>query len=207
MDYNNIKAPYLPYESIRGIVDSFLGRHHSKDKIPVDIEFIIESKMGIDIIPIPLKRPFDIEAVTSKDRSEISIDIHTLENYIPRARFSLAHEVGHIILHEEMFNEIDYESPEDFTKAQDLIPSNQYGWFERQANNFAGLVLVPDGLLEQEVEKAVKMYINQGYEITDKTHDLVYDYIPSYLNKKFNTSSMVIKIRMDKNNIDLRDFT
>lgn len=47
---NNIKAPVFPYDKIR---------NHPSLEIPIPIEEIVESQMGINIVTIPIYISFD----------------------------------------------------------------------------------------------------------------------------------------------------
>ena len=47
-----IKAPYLKYEMIRSIADSFLRRYHPSLELPIPIERIAENDFNICISPL-----------------------------------------------------------------------------------------------------------------------------------------------------------
>ena len=46
-------APFLPYDRLRVVAESFLNQHHSSGEIPVPIEKIVEFRLHLDIVPVP----------------------------------------------------------------------------------------------------------------------------------------------------------
>ncbi len=93
----------MNYNQIEQHAIDFLQAHDPDGTLPVPIELIVE-RMGIDIVPVPgLKRGYDLEGFTSCDRQAIYVDEQEPFNYETRYRFTLAHEVGHVILHDYLF--------------------------------------------------------------------------------------------------------
>lgn len=205
-DFTDFKAPFYSYEQIRSVAETFLQAHNPDGDIPVDIELIIERDLGINIIPVPLELQFGVDAITSLSKKEIRIDIDTCQNIETRFRFSLAHEIGHIILHDQIFESIEYQNLNDFKDLQDQIPPNEYSWLERHANDFAGLILVPTNELKSQLEISVDKLTKEGFTIHDGNYEILVDYISASLGKYFNVSDIVPKIRIDKEGIDLRNY-
>lgn len=128
--------------------------------VPVDIEEIIES-LNIEIVPVPfIKNKFDVEATTNGkfDKIFIDHDRYLSDKHYRRVRFSMAHELGHIVLHREFLNSNPYETIEEWL--QILLKDNdrEYGILEFQANVFAGAILVPEAPLLKAVEEGKKQY-------------------------------------------------
>ncbi len=127
----------------------------------------------------------------------IYIDQHTLENYENRYRFSLAHEVGHIVLHSYLFKDLSYKDTSEYKEFINNIDSKEYGWFESQAYNFAGLVLVPSEHLYVEFNKGCRLL-----EYANKEHLQDFPQFPQYIStwiaKKFIVSQIVILKRLKK---------
>lgn len=205
-DFTDFKAPFYPYEHIKEVAKNFLESYNSDGEIPVDIELIVERDMGINIIPIPLELQFGVSALTSIKRREIRVDIDTCNENENRFRFSLAHEVGHIVLHQDIFESVNYNSYEDFKNLHDQMPANEYGWLERHADDFAGLILVPTDELHNQLRIAVQKLVIEGFTITDENHEIILGYISTSLGKHFNVSDIVPKIRINKEGIDLREY-
>lgn len=192
----NIKAPYLPYDKIRVIANDFLERYNPSHTIPVPIEHIAENEFNINIIPVNhLRYAFGIDAWISNDFSEICIDSNIYEENDNRYNFSIAHEIGHVVLHKEIFNEICFTSIDDWVvMMRDGFNSDEYSWIETHAYCFAGLVLVPDTLLKKEYEAVIKKVISMGYK--DVRSPMFCEYVSNHLQKIFSVSSQVISKRL-----------
>lgn len=134
-----IKAPVLSYEQIRRAADAFLSKHHPSRKLPIPIEEIVELLLAIHIVPLPgLQETFEIEAFTTSDRREIYVDDFVYKSRYRRYRFSLAHEVGHITLHKELYDASQFQSVREWKHFITEFPADEYTWFEYQAYSFAG---------------------------------------------------------------------
>ncbi|MGR3310427.1 MAG: ImmA/IrrE family metallo-endopeptidase [Candidatus Brocadiales bacterium] len=95
---SEIKAPYLTHEQIRTRAKLFLEKYHPEDSYPVPIEDIIEYQLKLDIIPIPGLRDYvEVEGFVSVVSGSISIDDYIYHKRPARCRFTLAHEIGHLI--------------------------------------------------------------------------------------------------------------
>ena len=189
MNYTNIKAPYISNKEIKKKADLF-RRKFWDNSIPVDIETIIDIKLKIDVIPLlNLKQRCDSDALISSDWKSIYVDQNEYldERYQNRLRFSLAHEIGHFVLHKDTHSSFKITSPEAFYRFIEKIPKEQYGFFETQANKFAGYLLAPRELLEEklgtEIEKAKK-----AIDLNSFDKILLKSYIANPLSKKFGIS-------------------
>lgn len=112
-------------------------------RFPVDVEGICDY-LGIAIIPVNgLREELGVEAYTAVDFKTIYVDWSGYEDEGVRYRFSVAHEVGHYILHREFFSSL-VESLEEW---RGLSPGCNYDYVEWQANYFAGCLLAPENEL------------------------------------------------------------
>ncbi len=150
-------VPWMDYEEIRKKADSFLEKYHPSITLPIPIDDIAERKLGLNIIPLPgLYNVWDMDGFLYGDLSVIAVDQDVLSHPNPaRYRFTLAHEIGHLILHRQLFgvsNVRDVDSWQAFVKA---IPENLLKKVEWQAYCFAGLVLAPQEPLKREIARVV----------------------------------------------------
>lgn len=158
----SFKAPFLRYDDLRRHAETFLVQYHPTRSIPVPIEYIVESCFGIDIVPVPgLQDVIDTVAFLSNDMKEIRVDDWIYLKILNRYRFSLAHELGHLILHPEFYKELKFTNSKEWKHIiTNVIPEKEYDWLEFHANSFAGLILVPSdklrGVFFDYVEKAQK---------------------------------------------------
>jgi Zn-dependent peptidase ImmA (M78 family) len=194
---NKISVPHLSYDQIRTKADNFLARYNPSKKIPVPIEEIVEFDLGLNIIPLPgLQKAYDIVAFTSSDFKSINVDKFVLENTRQgRYRFSLAHEVGHYLLHQECLSVFIFNSIEEWKTFQSDFDDESNAWLEFQANSFGGLVLVPKEHLAS-CKKSIEEQIRKaGMDYTTDAAQLI---VVERLAVEFNVSKEVINKRLQK---------
>jgi hypothetical protein len=139
-----VVAPFLPPSRLRVVAEEFLATHHPSGEIPVPVEEIIEFSFGLDIVPVPgLKSEYDVDAYITSDLTEIRVDGQIQKKYPNRYRFSLAHELAHLLVHKDVFAELRFATIAEWKAAMNAIPAVQYGYIESQAYCLAGLILVP----------------------------------------------------------------
>jgi len=144
----------LSYPKIGSIADEFLTKYNPFFSLPIPIEEIAEGKLNIEIIPIKgLRQKHDVDGCLDSTLSRIFIDLDLYVKNENRTRFTIAHEVGHLILHNQMFRKLNITTEEDIYKLTVNTTDEDYGWLEYQAYVFAGNVLVPKAAIIQEVEK------------------------------------------------------
>jgi Zn-dependent peptidase ImmA (M78 family) len=143
---------------------------------------------------------FIIDGFISNDFSSITVDLNLMGRYENRYRFTLAHEIGHMILHKNVYNQMDFSSTEEWLKTITTFDAIQYGYMETQANKFAGLVLVPKYFLKEKHEEAVKKVEAQGFD-RKKNHEIFNQYVCRWLGQEFNVAEKVIKIRLEADNL------
>ncbi|MBT4123943.1 MAG: ImmA/IrrE family metallo-endopeptidase, partial [Candidatus Pacebacteria bacterium] len=146
-----MQVPYVSNESLFNIAEKFLDEYHNSRILPVPIEEIAESKLGLMILPISkLESLCDISGTIGKDFNTILIDEETYKNQENRARFTIAHEVGHVILHKQLFEKENGKySIEDFVRFQNGLSSNAYKRLEIQAFRFGESILFPKDKIDE----------------------------------------------------------
>jgi Zn-dependent peptidase ImmA (M78 family) len=151
---NSFAIDRLSYKKLGEIADRFLLEFYPSRIPPVPIEEIAESKLNIEIVPIKrLKTDFDVEGCIDSTFKRIFIDFDIYINYENRSRFTIGHEIGHLILHRKIFDSLNISEPKDIFFLSTKLLEEDYRWLEYQAYTFAGHVLVPKGLLEIEIQK------------------------------------------------------
>jgi len=196
-----LKAPYLLYDELRRRATEFLSSYHPSGSIPVPIEEIIEFTFGIDIIPVPdLQTTFDTVGFLSSDMTTITVDSFVQNKRIPRYRFTLAHELAHLVLHAGIFGSVSFSTTDEWKEFQNSISPIEYGWLELQANNFAGLILVPPGEFETRFSKAMRSAARAGMTAKNAS-EVLKEYVHAWLGKQFNVSADVIEKRADREKV------
>ncbi|MCX6162182.1 MAG: ImmA/IrrE family metallo-endopeptidase [Ignavibacteriae bacterium] len=210
-ELSTFKAPYYTNNQIYEKADSFRAKYWRDKGLPVDIEKIIEFELGITIIPREnLCHIYEgMETSISKDMTEITIDKAISENPASekRLRFSLAHEVGHFVLHKDIYSKFSFNSIEEWIMLINNIPEFQYGMIEKHAYEFAGRLLVPRDELIKEIQvkkDKIKMYLSiiPQFNSEEKT-DYLKNYLSGTINDVFGVSASVIERRIDREKIDL----
>lgn len=195
------KIPIYSYEDLRKKADDFLHTYNLSGDIPVPIEEIVEFDFNINIIPVlALQREFGVEGFTSSDLKNIYVDEYVYTDYINRYRFTLAHEIGHIILHRNLYRENRFSSIIEWKEFINSITEEEHRWLEYQGYAFAGLILVPRKNLIKHTTEWVKRIKGEGVSLK-QNWDFAWELITSHLGKAFQVSSSVIEKRLDKDGI------
>jgi len=109
----DIAAPRLSYEEVRSGAEAFLRQYHPDRTLPVPIEEIVESQLKLDIVPAPnLHQLLEIDGFLTGNLKEIWVDDSVYRSRPGRYRFTLAHEVGHLILHGDVYRTRPFKSIE-----------------------------------------------------------------------------------------------
>lgn len=204
-DISNFKCPFLDKLEMWTKADNFRKEYWPENTLPIDMEQIIEMKMGIFIEPIPdLRREHDIDAFLKRDYSGVVVDLESFmeDRFQNRFRFSLAHEIGHLILHRNLFEKYPIRSIEEWGLFITEIPDDQYRYIEYQANEFAGRLLVPGNVLMKEVENCVDLIKDpELIEFLKKSPEAIFPSISPMISRVFGVSDEVIQLRFTREEI------
>ena len=198
-------APYLKYEAIGKRADEFLKKYHPGLELPVPIEKIVEFDLKLDIIPMPnLYKDHDIEGFITSDMTAIYVDNIQYEIYEQKYRFTLAHEVGHYVLHSKSLRDITWGSVEEYIKMRLSVNPRDLDWFETQGHWFAEQVLLPRKRFLEVVRGVVEdnRTLIKGIPADPKT---IFEYLSNVIAPPFNVSPGVVKCRIGRR--DLEDET
>jgi Zn-dependent peptidase ImmA (M78 family) len=199
MDYSHFKILPLSNKEIREAADRIRGKFWG-DEIPVDIENILEKGQKIAIIPVPgLKTQMSFDAFIASDWRYVYVDN---DQYLSdlgyhRVRFSLAHELGHYVLHKEIYESLNIKTIDDYYCFYQDAPEEQYNLLEFQANKFAGHLLIPREAMERHKEKYLAKARKQliGTKLENKDIDLT-GIIAGDMAEVFNVSAQAMEIAL-----------
>ena len=100
-------SSYIGYEEIERTANTFLATYNPSRKIPIPIEEIVEIELEISIVPkMGMLSQHDFDAFLSSDLSELYIDHDHYMSQTNRSRFTLAHEIGHYVLHKDIIRSV-----------------------------------------------------------------------------------------------------
>ncbi|NQT23978.1 ImmA/IrrE family metallo-endopeptidase [candidate division KSB1 bacterium] len=203
----NLNVSWLPEADIESAAQKFHFQYNLTE-LPIDIERVIESDLGINIIPQPgLRQLANTEGFITTDFSAIYIENEVYENYYPRYRFTLAHEIGHYVLHRHYFSELNILNLEDWLDFNENMSSSDNGRLEYQGYAFGGYLLVPTDSLETEyvyqfeLERPKIIEAISGGLGQSVYKENVIDDIANRLTSVFEVSSEVLTRRINKLNL------
>ena len=94
------------------------------------------------------------------------IDDLSFKKYPARTRFSIAHEIGHLILHQGWYENNGPRDIDGYLEFLDQTNAETYKRIERQASTFAGLILIPTKHLTEIIKHRIgKLPINEEPEL------------------------------------------
>ncbi|MFA5777440.1 MAG: ImmA/IrrE family metallo-endopeptidase [Parcubacteria group bacterium] len=201
MKYKNTNVPFVGNSLIKSKADGFRLKFWG-NKIPVEIEEIVEIKLKIKIIPIPnLMSQCGVDAQITSDFTSIYVDLKNYENDTNRFRFSLAHELGHYVLHKNFYDDLNIASLSDVFNFINEIDTKEYSNLETQANKFGNYFLLPREELSKAREIIIKE-VSKKYEVKDIDEKTLNSYLSGYMSPQFMVSSNAVEIALN----DLNNF-
>lgn len=146
---------------LRNMVEKLLADAKIKAP-PVPVDQLIRSQ-GIEIT----RKRFDDETsgliyVDAKTgHAVVGLNVSQSKT---RQRFTLAHELGHFLLHKQNEGGLHVDDSDFFIKFRDHHSSDGSDREEREANAFAAELLMPSGFLERDAKK-----LREGLSLSDET--------------------------------------
>lgn len=195
-----MKIPFLEKPQLYAIADEVRDSFADYAKVPVDIERILELGFGFQFELIDgLQSTADVDALLltgPKLRMAIDADQYLNERFWTRLRFSMAHELGHHILHVlryPVFRDVKLGSVDDWAAFHSKLSTSDHFKLEWHANQFAGRFLVPLDDLVSEFEHAKKRFRSTSSGFLSDSN--VVEICP-LIARKFNVSAECIRIRI-----------
>jgi Zn-dependent peptidase ImmA (M78 family) len=160
----NLKMPYLKSSDLDAAANELLRRFSkwkgSVPAPPIDVDEIVEGYLRLELEIADLEKRLgiaDVLGATWFDEQRICID-QSLEGLEGRFSFTLAHEVGHWVLHRPMYeaNKVTRplfaRDPDEARAAEPAIvcrSSQHQAPTEWQANQFAARLLMPGSYMRR----------------------------------------------------------
>ena len=157
--------------------------------------------MNINGVPVPIEtvarnlkarisyEPFDgdLSGVLYKENDDIIIGVNS-SHATTRQRFTIAHEVGHLILHELDVLHIDKNFRLHY---RNEVSSQAVDIHEIEANAFAAAILMPADTLKLKFTNLIR----EGIDIDSGSDEI------SFLAREFQVSQQALLIRLSKRGI------
>ncbi len=197
-----LKLPYLTYLDTEKEARRFLEHYWPTFELPIPIEDIIDVKIGIHIDTFPgLYKDYRLNGFLTADRTTIYIDEIQYHQFYKKCRYTLAHELGHYILHKECYENLPLKSIEEYIKWRLSISNEEVSWFETHANWFAEQVLVPKNQLKQICIKIINKYKDQFPSYIKNSNDF-WSYASNEIAPLFDVNPLDVEARINR-----KDFT
>ena len=160
-------------------------------KLPIDIEGIIKY-LNIKLSKNPNFKKIKLDGMITIKNQEPEIWINPMKTQFEgRIRFTLAHELGHFMLHIAPDNNLGKDiSIED----NEVSYNRDDNWdhIEMEANNFASQLLMPSSMITEETKK-----------ILQENPNLSKDEIVEKLASIFAVSNLAMKYRLKKMGVNI----
>lgn len=148
------------------------------DEAPIPVEEIA-TKLGAQVSYEPFEGKGDMSGMLVRDKNRAVIGINSSHPLV-RQRFSIAHEIGHLRLHQ---GNVFVDQTVRFNR--DAKSSLAVDYQEIQANQFAAALLMPPKLVAQAVKK----------RLTKKPH-IEESTLIAELASEFKVSSKAMEFRL-----------
>ena len=130
---------------------------------------------------------------------------------LPRYTYSEVGRIASIFLKEHhpsleipipvsVYENLPYNSPEEFVQWRLHVPPEEIGWFETHGNWFAGHLLVPTSCLEEVCRDIVLKYQDTFSEF-DSIPDDIWSYISNEVATYFDVNPPVVEAQIKKESI------
>ena len=156
-----MNVPYVADEAIWRAADEFRASAElaGNDMPPIDVMYIVDVALQFDVIDIPnLFADIRMDAAIVPGERTIYVDRDAIEGWDrrdrwieKRLRFSVAHELGHYIMHQDYLKDIGFADFGQFK--QWILDHRRANRIEDQADEFAGRFLVPPDILRNEYDQ------------------------------------------------------
>lgn len=203
-DKHYIKIPFIEDEDIKKIASNLYHEFKLEtNEISSEILFKKFPKYKINFEDFPK----GVLGVLSLKHNMISLS-NEIMNDNKRRNFTIAHEIGHIVLHSSFFETIEKVYEYDDDNVSPIVNEEVYKRMEIQANLFASYLLIPEKNLYVNFNKILndlnihkkQLYLDfQPCNIKDVNYALL------MLSEHFNVSKEAIKYRLKNENLLIID--
>ncbi len=151
-------APTLePAAAAQAVLRDFEERYDVADVPPVPVERVAIALLGLfldeadDLRALPGAPPDQgrLSGMLDAEEMVVWVDRGEARRSPGRRRFTIAHEIGHLVLHVPRFHKVFYDRPADIQEIEEA-PAAELPRREREANVFARELLMPEALVNEQ---------------------------------------------------------
>ena len=146
--------------------EAFLAKYLPQRVIPIPIEEILETDFRVGIVPIPgFSDRFGVVGYLSTDQQDLMIDEKVMTRYPARYRFTIAHELAHLLLHGDYIRENCPANIADWKRwlSQGTQTVHAHG---NASQSHGAMMLVPCRELTEAWERAEQYAEERGIDTT-----------------------------------------
>jgi hypothetical protein len=165
----------------------------------VDVEAIIERDLGAVIDYTSLDWPPILGSISrrvSDGRYVIVVKEQLADQYPARYRFTLAQEVGHMLLHGDLLGQV--RTPEEAEEFHLTLSPEQYRRLESDANWCAGAILLPQQPFREAVHEAYGAWFGKIAQVARVVPEDLLRRVIHNLARLFRVSPDVARIRIER---------
>lgn len=187
--------PWIHKERIYGEAEGLAERYHPALEAPIPVEFILESNFGISIVIAEnLRATIGCPAYTSWSARQIVVDEYMSLNEVGWYNFSLAHELGHLELHPQIFRRSGHRTRGEYEAFWRTIPEDVRLRMEKQAQLFAGAFLAPTKTITMVADECVEQVRRAGIVLTPDP-EVYWPYIWKGMADRLQVNELTAEIR------------
>lgn len=156
------------------------------DQAPVDVDAIAHA-LGVTLRYDPTLAANAVIGQITFEHERPVVTLNPLENsYEPRRRFTLAHELGHLVLH-------SHHERKEFIDSQQSLSRRASFWHpvEAAANAFAAQLLMPRGLVTREGQALI-----DHFRATSGDRAMSADAFTQAMAERFAVSNQAMSYRL-----------
>ena len=202
-----MKIRYRSNDDIWRVADEFRDQEAlgGVNMPPIDVLYVVDVAMRFDLVDLEdLFADLRMDAAIVPSSKTILVDRDALLGWEKRVRwreqrlrFSVAHELGHYLLHSDYMAGVEFTSIDAFKRWVQQHQSDQTA--EYQADEFAGRFLVPRPVLIEEYDG----YATRAAQADPAWHDIegMREHVARKIAPRFGVNHQVIEIRFEREGI------
>ncbi|HTT98272.1 MAG TPA: ImmA/IrrE family metallo-endopeptidase [Rhizomicrobium sp.] len=146
---------YSKIQDRQPIPSEIVAQHLTK--APIDVVEIV-SALGLEL---SYESMGDLAGKIERKGNSFKITVNWSDNP-RRKRFTIAHEIGHYVLHRDMIG--------DGVTDDAMYRSSLGSFFETQANQYAAFVLMPPSLVKAAYNEGIRSYVDmaQHFDVSEQ---------------------------------------